>query len=302
MSKEIHFLGPPGTFTEQATKYLGGLLGDDYRPCPRASVEEAIRGVSSDTSGNTLAVVPYYNLLEGLVQESIDLITEHDLQVVAAQQILIRFALGAAPDSNDRQVVYSHPKGLTQCSDYLTENHPSIAKVEVNSTSAAAEKVRESGEGLAIARLEALRENGLEILAEDIGNVQHGRRNYTEFLLVSATPVELGRLTPCFRTMVAIMPLVDRVGLLADILGQIAFFGINLLKIHSRPALADIRSDFDPQMFYLEMASRTDSPEFRHCMDSLNLRLSGTTGKGRCVRILGEYPLFAQATHRKPPL
>ena len=75
------------------------------------------------------------------------------------------------------------------------------------------------------------------------------------------------------RTLIAIVPTVDYVGLLADILGQIAFFGINLLKIHSRPAPSDDDGPA-PQMFYLETDTPAGSPELRLCFETLEMRLA----------------------------
>ena len=96
--------------------------------------------------------------------------------------------------------------------------------------------------------------------------------------------------------MIAVIPSVDRVGLLAEILGQIAFFGINLLKIHSRPALSDHSTQNAPQMFYLEMQTKTESKEFQLCRATLDLRLTlgnQTPKADGVVRLLGDYPLFA---------
>jgi prephenate dehydratase len=109
------------------------------------------------------------------------------------------------------------------------------------------------------------------------------------------------------RTLIAIIPTVDRVGLLADILGQIAFFGINLLKIHSRPALADAYGTA-PQMFYLETDIAADSTDLRLCIETLDLRLAkqgdcdyhSQHGSGhKVVRLLGTY--FLQTPNQSEP-
>ena len=100
------------------------------------------------------------------------------------------------------------------------------------------------------------------------------------------------------------MPMIDRVGLLADILGQIAFFGINLLKIHSRPALTDAYGPA-PQMFYIETDVAADSPELRLCIETFDLWLAKRgrnddlpkhdTGH-KVVRVLGTYGLHLPET------
>ncbi len=293
--RELLYLGPAETFTEQAAKALNRRLGDEFRLVPKRSLEELIESVDA----STVAVVPYYNLYEGLIQETLDLITEHRRAIAAAQRVAVRFAFGrwrGAPTD----VVYSHPKALAQCSTFLSKNFRESRKQEVLSTSEATRIVAEQRAGAAIARRQALEKAELEIIADDIGNLQYGRTNYTEFLFVvdddSRSPFSESQ---SLRTMVAVIPTVDRVGLLADILGQLAFFGINLLKIHSRPGLVDPPDntpfEHDPQMFYLEMETPQDEPAFRLCLESLNMRLAraGECSED-CVRILGKYPLFLE--------
>jgi prephenate dehydratase len=174
---------------------------------------------------------------------------------------------------------------------------------------------------LAIAGCEALRANNLEILAENIGNKRHGRINFTDFHLVAANDVDILKNTMEFSkkssdrarnysnnaqkndclqsncnpakqylTMIAVTPQVDRSGLLAEILNQVAYYNLNSAKIHSRPALDDISTDLDPQMFYLELMCHKSDPDFIHCIHAIRYRL---TPKGRdieVVRILGSYP------------
>ena len=100
------------------------------------------------------------------------------------------------------------------------------------------------------------------------------------------------------------IPIIDRVGLLADILGQIAFFGINLLKIHSRPALTDAYGPA-PQMFYIETDVAADSAELRLCIETFDLWLTKqgnndelfrTDTDHKIVRVLGTYNLHVPET------
>ena len=273
----------------------------------------------ASTSGG-FAVVPYYNLIEGLIQETLDLLIEHNLTVLAAMQLPVRFAIGGfVPDANincnanvgsctnltwpvaSEVPIFSHPKGLAQCSAFLQKNIPASTQHELTSTAQAARQVAESRFGLAIACRETLEQFGLPVLCDDIGNRLYSRCNCTEFLLVgrqdatiSMRPKEIVKRQK--RTLIAIVPVADRVGLLAEILGQIAFFGINLLKIHSRPAPTDDDGPA-PQMFYLETDAPIDSPELRLCFETLEMRLAkqnntDRVGKYNVVRVLGGYELL----------
>jgi len=305
----IYYLGPPETFTEQAAKNFaedfGGKTAKRFALTPQQTLTKAITSV---ISAEQFAVVPYYNLIEGLIQETLDLLVENHLVIYAARQIPVRFAVGGFLTNNnfdnnsdeniDKLTVYSHPKALAQCTEFLQRQYPSAIHHETPSTAQGVRQVAENKCGLAVARREALEKNGIPILHDNIGNQQYSRQNYTEFLFVGMPnnkTVEQLPPTNDRRTLIAVIPTVDRVGLLADILGQIAFFGINLLKIHSRPALTDVRGQAHaPQMFYLETDVAADSPELQLCMETLNMRLAkqGETASRRVVRILGSYYLW----------
>jgi prephenate dehydratase len=339
----IHYLGPVGTFSEQAAQ----MLGDDLlatmpemtdRSCSLTPQPMLSRVIAAIDSPDAFAVVPYYNLLEGLIQETLDLIVEHQLEVLAARQIPIRLAIGGfvSDVQNAEMPVFSHPKALAQCSVFLEEHFPAVTCRETLSTSQAVQNVADKKFGLAIARRETLESQAVPVLHDDIGNRQYSRQNCTEFLLVgpktatgnksqqsdkvgvSGYPkdkvgcrspsgnvgdsrLESDSASPArvTRTLIAIIPVTDRVGLLADILGQIAFFGINLLKIHSRPALTDANGPA-PQMFYIETDIAADSPELRLCIETLDMRLakqgdyddlSRHGDKHKVVRVLGTYIL-----------
>jgi len=299
MSSTIFYLGPVGTFTEQAACDFSTYYGGDRELVPCRTIFETIQ--SLDDADRAFAVVPYYNLIEGLIQETLDLMFERRLSVFAARQIPIRFVFGGYENGSagktGENVVYSHPKAIAQCSTFLRKNYPGALLKEVASTARSVVKVAEEKTGFAIARRETFEQYGVPILFEDVGNKQYSLQNYTEFLITGKTPPpsSTSAQSDRSRTLVAVMPTVDRVGLLADILGQIAFFGINLLKIHSRPALCEVRGKGKnaPQMFYLEMDIPRNALELTLCIESLNMRLSRQGEReNNVVHILGDYHLI----------
>lgn len=284
----LHYLGPAGTFTELAAQRLARRAGLTGELVAASSTQAAFNALRADASAG--AVVPYYNYLEGLVQETIDGVFDTGVRIVAAERLPVVFAIGTHPANPRVEVVFSHPKGLAQCSDYLREKHPEARLQSVTSTAEAARLAAETPASAAIARREALVAAGLTIERDDIGNVAHGRRNYTEFLLLGTFDLPAPADAP-YRTMLAVMPYEERVGLLADILNQFAFYRINLAKIHSRPGVARVRTALDPQMFYFEVEGRDDSADFVACRAALNHRF-GTPGGEPPMTSLGCYPLF----------
>lgn len=279
----IHYLGPIKTFSEEAATRFSDAQSERI---PQPSFEAIAQAVANHDTDR--GVLPYYNYLEGLVQESLDLIYEYQLHVSNFQRVPITLSIGGPTPELTGKEVYSHPKALAQCSDFLREHLPDAVLTPVSSTAEAARRAQETGEGLAIARATALQENQLHVLHDDVGNRKHGRANFTDFLLVSR--VEASPPTSPARTILAVTPRSDRIGLLADILSSLRFFGVNIAKIHSRPAIDQVATDVEPQMFYLELLCNSSEEPFRRCLDTLNFRFEQVESSGVGLRVLGAFP------------
>ncbi len=273
---KIAYLGPKGTFTEDAAKMAAKRLNRAELVHMR-SIDSVARSVAGKEA--KLGVMACYNYLEGLVQECLDLVYENNLKIVGAERVYVKFAIGMKNGNADFGRVYSHQKALAQCSNYLFQNYPKAQQIPVASTSKAVEEAVNNG-GLAIAKKEALK--NIAVLAEDVGNKKHGRKNFTDFYVVARDYCSEIPENPL--TMVAITPRIDRPMLLHDLLGKI---DLNIEKIHSRPAIdkVNLGNNGEPQMFYLEIASHIESDEFKKCMDEINALEKGKI----TVRILGSY-------------
>src|SRR3989344_1135561 len=136
--KTIHYLGPANTFTERAAEIFESKL----MVCGGVTLrqEASIHQVAASVDENNYGVMAYYNYLEGLVQECLDLIYERDLQIIAMHRLPIVLSLGSTPEGGIQEV-YSHPKALAQCSDYLAKHYPDTRQIAEASTAAAAQKV-----------------------------------------------------------------------------------------------------------------------------------------------------------------
>jgi len=284
---KISYLGPKNTYSEQAASAVAKNIPDETELSPIVSLDGVARCVAE--GGADLGVMAYYNFLEGLVQECVDLIYENDLRIIGAQRVPIILAAGKYPGCVDLSCVYSHPKALAQSSEWLLSNFPGSRQVSMTSTAAAVERVVENGSGLAIASRNAIEKGGLELLSKDVGNVKHGKRNFTDFYTVSRESDVSYDPDAEYLTMVAVTPQVDKVGLLWDILGQVAFHGLNNAKIHSRPAIDHVDMESEPQMFYLEIRCHKKSPDFKRCVDSLKYKLVPRGKDVEVVRVLGSY-------------
>ncbi|HLC68186.1 MAG TPA: prephenate dehydratase domain-containing protein [archaeon] len=286
--KIISHLGPKNTYTGQATRMLAERIEEETELVDLASLEAVARSVALHEAD--MGVMAYYNYLEGLVQECLDLIYENDLKITGMQRLPIVLSLGAHSENHSTAEVYSHPKALAQCSGWLWDHYRDSKQIPTTSTAAAAQRVAEAKSGLAIASSEALKKYGLDLVGEDIGNKRYGRTNFTDFYLVARENGCAFDKTREYLTMVAITPHVDRPGLLAEILQQTAYHNLNNVKIHSRPALDDVAIEgLEPQMFYLEVVGHRNNDDMRRCIDSLRYKMKPEGRDIEVVRVLGSY-------------
>ncbi len=288
---KLSYLGPAFTFSETAAQQFGTRLPGSIKYEPLISADAVAHSLVSERIDDRCeyAVIPYYNYLEGLVQECLDLIYENNLYICDAQRIPVTWALGAGKRMSADDKIYSHPKALAQCSEYLWKHFPNSRQIPVSSTAEGVEIVKEQQAGLAVANRTAISAYDLDVIAADIGNKRHGRTNFTDFYLLRQSKLEtFGDFDNHF-TMIAVTPHEDRPGLLAEILGKIGSYGLNNAKIHSRPAIDNIAGIGDPQMFYLEIMQHSDNAELIRCITAIQECLQPRENTADIVRVLGTY-------------
>lgn len=176
------FLGPRGTYSEQAAVQFAG--GDD----DLVEVKNFAEAVAAVEQGRAeYAVVPVENSIEGPVSQSLDiLIHDTDLRLFAEIVVPIQHVLVGLPGNVLAQVthVHSHPQALAQCGKWLDANLPHAERVAAMSTSGAVREVVESQErtrvGIGPERSQQL--YGGEVLARGI---QDAKVNHTRFMALA---------------------------------------------------------------------------------------------------------------------
>ncbi len=230
-SGRIAFLGPEGTFSEQALLTQPDYASMELVPC--RSIPEVLHAV---TAGETeIGFVPIENAIEGSVNVTIDsLIFDHELRMQREIVIPIVMCLlapaGVAID--DLQRVVSIPVATAQCRGFLADHLPDVEEVAANSTALAARIVAEEADGrsAAIGTSLAGKVFGLEVLAEDI---EDHRGNETRFVTVARGGIP--RPTGHDKTTIVVFQRADRPGSLLSILQEFAARAINLTRLESRP-------------------------------------------------------------------
>lgn len=228
------YLGPEGTFTQQALLSWGPASGQPHVPC--SSVDAALarlRGGEVDA-----AIVPIENSVEGGVSATLDALASGDPLVVTGEVLVpITFVLAAPAGTRveDIRAVGSHSHAWAQVRGWAESTVPQAIYVPTLSTAAAAKDLAEHpadlGYEAAVCAPVAAQIAGLEVLAHDIGDMANA---VTRFVVVSRPewqPTPTGR----DKTTVVLFQRTDRAGGLLELLEQFAVRGINMTRLESRP-------------------------------------------------------------------
>ncbi len=227
----IAYLGPAGTFTEQAL-----LTQADYAAMDLValrSIPDVLQAVTDERVD--IGFVPIENALEGSVNVTLDaLVFDHDLKMQREVVIPVVMCLLAPPGVSlaDIERVASIPVATAQCRSYLSQHLPDVTEVIANSTAEAARLVAEEADGrtAAIGTSRAGTVHGLEVLAQDI---EDHAGNETRFVTVMrhGIPAPTGH----DKTSIVVFQKTDVPGSLLTILQEFAARGINLSRLESRP-------------------------------------------------------------------
>jgi prephenate dehydratase len=279
----VGFLGPLGTFTEQALLTQPDLAAGEL--VPLASMTEVLEAV--DTGRVDVGFVAIENSIEGTVNLTQDgLIFSYDLLIQREVVLDVEQCLLGPPGIPLEQVkaVVSIPVATAQCLRFLGEHLPGAELRAANSTADAARLVGEQADdGLAaIAPRVAAQLYGLEVLAADIADHDG---NQTRFVIVARTGVPAP--TGHDKTSVVVYQRADEPGSLISILQEFAARRINLSKLESRPTKAGGLGDY---CFVIDADG--------HIADELLAdALRALHAKQGDVKFLGSYPAAGAHAH-----
>ncbi len=265
----VAFLGPRGTFTEEAAiKHFGHGAG--------ASAQATIGGVfrEVESGGAHYGVVPVENSTEGVVSHTVDRFLDSDLAIVGEVELRIRHTLATHAERLDAVTrVYSHQQGLSQCRAWLDTHLPHAERVPVESTAEAARRAAEEPISAAVASEAAAELYGLPVRH---AGIEDHPGNTTRFLVLGrqSPPPSGGDKTSL------VVAASNRSGLLFQLLEPLARHNVNMTRIESRPAR---RSWVWEYGFFIDLLGHTED-------ETVATALIEMEGRATLFRVLGSYP------------
>ena len=272
----IAIQGEAGSNSHMATVAMLGdkVAGLEIVPC-NVSAEVMARVMSAEVDA---AVLPIENSLHGSVAEHYDLLLELDVRIERESLLRIRHNLIVVPGVEIGAVkrVLSHPVALSQCRRYLAA-HPEFEVMPFYDTAGSVKHVMAQGlkDTAGIAPELAAKEYGGEVIA---AGIEDNPQNFTRFHLIRRTvdPVLLPSTEPDNKMSLA-FAIDHRPGTLVAALQRLAWAGVDLTKIESRPVPG---SPWE-YVFYVDV--RFDSP------GKVEEAVAALTEHTRMVKVLGSY-------------
>lgn len=281
MERRVAFLGPKGTFSEEAARFFFENQTVSFVPYP--SIPNVLAAIDKGLA--EFAVVPIENSIEGTVNLAIDWLIHHmDVPVRGELAYPISQHLMASPNIEMGQVkkVLSHPQAIAQCQLFLREHLPDVEIEYTKSTAEAVQLVSENPQQplAAIGNRISQEIYPVKFLREYI---QDQNNNYTRFFLVSPLQWELPPSNKEKTTILVTLP-SDFPGALHQVLAAFAWRKINLSRIESRPT----KTGLGNYHFIIDIEQKMDEillPGAFAEMEALGCQ----------VRKLGSYPCYVKS-------
>ncbi|NLF06348.1 MAG: prephenate dehydratase [Actinomycetales bacterium] len=278
------YLGPAGTFTEEALRQVASPEDAEY--LPQTDVGSAIAAVHAGEAD--FAVVAIESTAEGGVTATLDsLATGAPLVLLREMLVPVQFTLVGAPGTRleDVRRVSAHPHAWVQCRRWLASHLPHAVHVPATSNTAPAAMLTEAlsdGENLADLPFDAalvppaaVGTYGLEPLAERVADNPSA---LTRFVVVGP-PGEVPPPTGADKTTLVVHLPDNEAGALLSMLEQFAVRGVNLSRIESRP----IGDSIGRYSFSIDAEGHVTDERVGEALMGLHRRCP-------YVRFLGSYP------------
>jgi len=270
---KIAFLGPEGTFTQEAAlKHFGHGVS----PLDCGTIDEIFHQVETDNA--QYGVVPIENSSNGVIGTSLDMLYSHDLNICGEVEIAVAHHLMMQDQSKEIQVIYAHQQALDQCHRWLSNHYPNTELRPVASNALAARMVKDEPNAAAIASKVALNIYGLQRVAK---NIEDNAGNVTRFIVIGKDAVPKGGND---KTSLLVVTKHES-GALFDLLEPFKENKINMLQLARHP-IPGVKWEY---LFFIDIEGHQDEDNVKHAITKIESRVSK-------LEILGSYPVAVLLT------
>ncbi len=267
---KVAYLGPEGTFTQQA---VYRQFGHSVRALALPSIDEVFHEVESGAAD--FGVVPIENSTEGTVMHTLDRFLVSPLSICGEVELRIhQYLMGRMKSLASVKRVCSHQQSLAQCREWLDEHLPEVEQVPVSSNAEAARRARDEQRTAAIAGETAAEVYGLDVL---VAKIEDRPDNTTRFLVIGAKTFQ--KSGDDKTTILVSVAHTDAPGALYRLLEPLASHAVSLTRIESRPSR---RKKWD-YVFFLDLEGHVEDTKVAAALSQLKERSS-------LYRVLGSYP------------
>lgn len=278
MTISLSYLGPTGTYSENAAKAYGKWLQKNrqqkFTLVPQPSIAMALDAIVRRKVD--YGVVPVENSIEGTVNITLDTLwQENSLQIFRGLTIpIVHSLLSYNSALENLQTVYSHPQALGQCQKWLAKNLPQVQLVAANSTTEALKLLKEDRSTGAISSASAAQIYQVPVLSLGINDRPD---NCTRFLVI-------GHKTGTVGSYISLAFSLEKntSGALVKPLQMFARRNINLTKIESRPT----KRSLGEYIFFIELEGSLKETKIQECLEELKQYTE-------VIKVFGNYDLIS---------
>jgi chorismate mutase/prephenate dehydratase len=264
----IAYLGPVGTFSEQAAQ---NYFGHSIVGLPCNSLDEVFKAVEKGSA--QFGIVPVENSSEGAISRTLDLLLDSPMHISGEVVLPIHHHLLTKSGNLDGvTTVCAHAQALAQCQQWLSQNVPQLKRQAVSSNAEAARLAANDLTLAAIAGDPAQLAYGLQVVTAQVQDDVHNR---TRFVVIGSYECQ-----PTGNDQTSLVLSVDnQPGAVYRLLAPLAKHGVSMNRFESRPA----RKGTWEYHFYIDIAGHATDPNVIKALDELR-------GIVAFYKNLGSYP------------
>ena len=266
---KVAFLGPEGTFTQQAAiKHFG----NSAVTVSMNAIDEVFREV--DAGAANYGVVPVENSTEGVINHTLDAFLASSLKICGEVELRIHHNLLVGQSTHKDKItrVYSHSQSLAQCRQWLDAHYPKAERIAVSSNAEAAKRIKGEWSSAAIAGDMAAELYDLEKLSEKI---EDRPDNSTRFLIIGREEI----LQSGEDKTSIIIAAKNEPGALYNLLAPFYREEVDLTRVEARPS----REGKWTYVFFVDFRGHKDDPAIIKVLAEVSQIVID-------LRVLGSYP------------